>query len=219
MLAPHFTLGRSHLLLIYFWPFYLVFFDINIPEKWGCLYKKKRRNWDCKKGRGVKNRRRKMELTAEKPAVGKTASMEQKSPLYKPLCQLTEDDIVQVTREDCRRFLKEKGHISYSFFRRYKLRRKFSLLLLELQEWEGRLGTNRRRFSKWSHWRRFSNPTISVILLFPRLPTIRKRSGSLLLLHAHPICFFPHRLAYLLLNTDLLLATLWLLLDYRFLSW
>ncbi|KMZ56410.1 hypothetical protein ZOSMA_95G00030 [Zostera marina] len=50
-----------------------------------------------------------MELTAEKPAVSKTASMEQKSPLYKPLWQLTEDDIVQVTREDCRRFLKEKG--------------------------------------------------------------------------------------------------------------
>ncbi|CAH9075525.1 unnamed protein product [Cuscuta epithymum] len=32
-----------------------------------------------------------------------------KSPLDKPLHQLTEDDISQLTREDCRRFLKEKG--------------------------------------------------------------------------------------------------------------
>nr|AKN91679.1 BIG SEEDS 1 [Linum usitatissimum] len=40
------------------------------------------------------------------PAVGDTAS---RSPLDKPLHQLTEDDISQLTREDCRRFLKEKG--------------------------------------------------------------------------------------------------------------
>ncbi|PIM98210.1 hypothetical protein CDL12_29313 [Handroanthus impetiginosus] len=32
-----------------------------------------------------------------------------KSPLEKPLHQLTEDDIAQLTREDCRRYLKEKG--------------------------------------------------------------------------------------------------------------
>ncbi|CAA7394768.1 unnamed protein product [Spirodela intermedia] len=32
-----------------------------------------------------------------------------KSPLEKPLSELTEEDIAQVTREDCRRFLKEKG--------------------------------------------------------------------------------------------------------------
>ncbi|XP_019178555.1 PREDICTED: protein TIFY 4B-like isoform X1 [Ipomoea nil] len=32
-----------------------------------------------------------------------------KSPLDKPLHQLTEDDISQLTREDCRRYLKEKG--------------------------------------------------------------------------------------------------------------
>ncbi|KAL8548195.1 hypothetical protein ACS0TY_007495 [Phlomoides rotata] len=32
-----------------------------------------------------------------------------KSPLEKPLHLLTEDDIAQVTREDCRRYLKEKG--------------------------------------------------------------------------------------------------------------
>ncbi|MQL76324.1 hypothetical protein Taro_008712, partial [Colocasia esculenta] len=32
-----------------------------------------------------------------------------KSPLEKSLCELTEEDIAQVTREDCRRFLKEKG--------------------------------------------------------------------------------------------------------------
>lgn len=32
-----------------------------------------------------------------------------RSPLYKPLHLLSEDDISQLTREDCRRFLKEKG--------------------------------------------------------------------------------------------------------------
>ncbi|XP_051118646.1 protein TIFY 4B-like isoform X2 [Andrographis paniculata] len=32
-----------------------------------------------------------------------------KSTLEKPLNELTEDDIAQVTREDCRRYLKEKG--------------------------------------------------------------------------------------------------------------
>ncbi|XP_022771149.1 protein TIFY 4B-like isoform X2 [Durio zibethinus] len=37
---------------------------------------------------------------------GETVS---RSPLDKPLNQLTEDDISQVTREDCRRYLKEKG--------------------------------------------------------------------------------------------------------------
>ncbi|KAK2991134.1 hypothetical protein RJ640_029427 [Escallonia rubra] len=37
---------------------------------------------------------------------GETAA---KSPLDKPLHQLTEDDISQLTREDCRRYLKEKG--------------------------------------------------------------------------------------------------------------
>ncbi|KAI4342713.1 hypothetical protein MLD38_027303 [Melastoma candidum] len=32
-----------------------------------------------------------------------------RSILDKPLCQLTEDDIAQLTREDCRKFLKDKG--------------------------------------------------------------------------------------------------------------
>lgn len=32
-----------------------------------------------------------------------------KSTLDKPLYQLTEDDISQLTREDCRRYLKQKG--------------------------------------------------------------------------------------------------------------
>ncbi|KAI4304034.1 hypothetical protein MLD38_039598 [Melastoma candidum] len=32
-----------------------------------------------------------------------------RSILDKPLCQLTEDDISQLTREDCRKFLKDKG--------------------------------------------------------------------------------------------------------------
>ncbi|KAE8704039.1 TIFY domain/Divergent CCT motif family protein, putative isoform 6 [Hibiscus syriacus] len=39
-------------------------------------------------------------------SLGETVS---RSPLDKPLNQLTEDDISQVTREDCRRYLKEKG--------------------------------------------------------------------------------------------------------------
>lgn len=37
-----------------------------------------------------------------------------RSPLDKPLYLLTEDDISQVTREDCRRYLKSKGHLSPS---------------------------------------------------------------------------------------------------------
>ncbi|XP_074292335.1 protein TIFY 4B isoform X4 [Silene latifolia] len=38
-----------------------------------------------------------------------TTSPAVKSILYKPVYDLTEDDISQLTREDCRRFLKEKG--------------------------------------------------------------------------------------------------------------
>ncbi|PON54439.1 Tify domain containing protein [Parasponia andersonii] len=38
--------------------------------------------------------------------LGETVS---RSPLEKPLHQLTEDDISQLTREDCRRYLKQKG--------------------------------------------------------------------------------------------------------------
>ncbi|KAL9237648.1 hypothetical protein vseg_012171 [Gypsophila vaccaria] len=40
---------------------------------------------------------------------GVTAAAAVKSVLHKPLHELTEDDISQLTREDCRRFLKEKG--------------------------------------------------------------------------------------------------------------
>ena len=38
-----------------------------------------------------------------------------RSILDKPLKQLTEDDISQLTREDCRKFLKEKGSLLYIF--------------------------------------------------------------------------------------------------------
>ena len=34
-----------------------------------------------------------------------------RSILDKPLNQLTEDDISQLTREDCRKYLKEKGSL------------------------------------------------------------------------------------------------------------
>lgn len=37
-----------------------------------------------------------------------------KSILEKPLKLLTEDDISQLTREDCRKFLKDKGFVSSS---------------------------------------------------------------------------------------------------------
>lgn len=45
-----------------------------------------------------------------------------KSPLDKPLNQLTDDDISQLTREDCRRYLKQKGTplTSASVFTTYK---------------------------------------------------------------------------------------------------
>jgi hypothetical protein len=39
-----------------------------------------------------------------------------RSQLEKPLSELTEEDIAQVTREDCRRFLKERGHSSPFLF-------------------------------------------------------------------------------------------------------
>ena len=50
-----------------------------------------------------------------------------KSALEKPLSELTEEDIAQVTREDCRKFLKQKGElillfsdfISFSLFELY----------------------------------------------------------------------------------------------------
>lgn len=40
------------------------------------------------------------------PAAGESPAP---SPLDKPLAELTEDDVAQLTREDCRRFLKQKG--------------------------------------------------------------------------------------------------------------
>ncbi|KAJ3673302.1 hypothetical protein LUZ60_006676 [Juncus effusus] len=40
---------------------------------------------------------------------GGEAAGSSRSPLEKPLADLTEEDIAQVTREDCRRFLKERG--------------------------------------------------------------------------------------------------------------
>lgn len=38
-----------------------------------------------------------------------------RSILDKPLAQLTEDDISQLTREDCRKFLKDKGKLCFPF--------------------------------------------------------------------------------------------------------
>lgn len=47
--------------------------------------------------------------TAAAAAATATATAAVKSVLDKPLYELTEDDISQLTREDCRRYLKEKG--------------------------------------------------------------------------------------------------------------
>jgi len=46
-------------------------------------------------------------------AAAAAATAAVKSILDKPLYELTEDDISQLTREDCRRYLKEKGPLSY----------------------------------------------------------------------------------------------------------
>lgn len=45
-------------------------------------------------------------MASEEPAAAAAAAP---SPLEKPLKDLTEEDIAQLTREDCRRFLKQKG--------------------------------------------------------------------------------------------------------------
>ncbi|CAN1176973.1 Protein TIFY 4B [Linum perenne] len=50
-------------------------------------------------------------ISVMQPSSGDTPS---RSPLDKPLHLLTEDDISQLTREDCRRFLKEKGKIRHT---------------------------------------------------------------------------------------------------------
>ena len=51
----------------------------------------------------------KQELPSLKPDTMQPGETVSRSPLDKPLHLLTEDDISQLTREDCRRFLKDKG--------------------------------------------------------------------------------------------------------------
>lgn len=90
-----------------------------------------------------------------------------KSPLDKPLYQLTDDDISQLTREDCRRYLKQKGN-PLSLYSPYtnnlgcKIEWKFLKITLKqsdmwkicsVQGWESRHGINHRQFSKLYRWR------------------------------------------------------------------
>lgn len=55
-----------------------------------------------------------------------------RSPLDKPLSELTEEDISQLTREDCRKYLKDKGPILISL----------SSISLYLHCRTGRIGKN-----------------------------------------------------------------------------
>ncbi|KAJ3696777.1 hypothetical protein LUZ61_000482 [Rhynchospora tenuis] len=48
-------------------------------------------------------------LVVTESSLAVAAGTATRSPLEKPLSELTEEDIAQVTREDCRRFLKERG--------------------------------------------------------------------------------------------------------------
>ncbi|XP_022758283.1 protein TIFY 4B-like isoform X2 [Durio zibethinus] len=61
-----------------------------------------------------------------------------RSPLDKPLNQLTEDDISQVTREDCRRYLKEKGMRRPSWNKSQAIQQVISLktLLETTSDWD-----------------------------------------------------------------------------------
>ncbi|XP_057532712.1 protein TIFY 4B-like isoform X3 [Amaranthus tricolor] len=75
-----------------------------------------------------------------------------KSVLQKPLHQLTEDDISQLTREDCRRYLKDKGSTSNFQFHVFSYSRfeEFNsvLWLFDEQVCEDLHGINLRRFNK-----------------------------------------------------------------------
>ncbi|XP_072990339.1 protein TIFY 4B-like [Typha latifolia] len=61
-----------------------------------------------------------------------------KSPLEKPLAKLTEEDIAQLTREDCRRFLKDKGMRRPSWNKSQAIQQVISLkAILEGRQEEG----------------------------------------------------------------------------------
>ncbi|CAL9066421.1 unnamed protein product [Musa banksii] len=111
------------------------------------------------------------------------------SPLDKPLAELTEEDIAQLTREDCRRFLKAKGQ-SPLFLSAIALS---TMLLIwrwginggldgNLQACDGRRGTSRRRSSRSSLSRPFSRggPAVTTALLAAE----SSKSCSLLLLRS-----------------------------------
>ncbi|KAL3648814.1 TIFY [Castilleja foliolosa] len=72
-----------------------------------------------------------------------------KSALDKPLNELTEDEIAQITREDCRRYLKEKGMRRPSWNKSQAIQQVIMLkALLETTPDSGRGSQKRIRFSR-----------------------------------------------------------------------
>ncbi|CAN6439624.1 unnamed protein product [Victoria cruziana] len=66
------------------------------------------------------------------------------SPLDKPLKELTEEDISQLTREDCRRYLKEKGMRRPSWNKSQAIQQVLSLKAL-FESWPGKEETGSRK--------------------------------------------------------------------------
>ncbi|XP_031474888.1 protein TIFY 4B-like [Nymphaea colorata] len=67
-----------------------------------------------------------------------------RSPLDKPLRELTEEDISQVTREDCRRYLKEKGMRRPSWNKSQAIQQVLSLKSL-FETWPGKQESGSRK--------------------------------------------------------------------------
>ncbi|XP_031477772.1 protein TIFY 4B-like isoform X2 [Nymphaea colorata] len=67
-----------------------------------------------------------------------------RSPLDKPLKELTEEDISQLTREDCRRYLKEKGMRRPSWNKSQAIQQVLSLKAL-FESWPGKEETGSRK--------------------------------------------------------------------------
>ncbi|KAF8369491.1 hypothetical protein HHK36_012696 [Tetracentron sinense] len=67
-----------------------------------------------------------------------------RSPLDKPLDQLTEEDISQITREDCRRYLKEKGMRRPSWNKSQAIQQVISLKALLETRMDSGAGTGMR---------------------------------------------------------------------------
>eukprot|EP00249_Psilotum_nudum_P019111 c27104_g1_i1 orf=901-2610(-) len=62
-----------------------------------------------RRGKSDKSTEERSEELRDDQVYGKPSASSERTPLNKPLEELTEEDIKQLTREDCRRYLKEKG--------------------------------------------------------------------------------------------------------------